>query len=95
MTKFSRISISGVKFSRGRILPLIVSSLIRGISLCNCAQRIPKKRRDPDYVFCLIFQLDPAGWLPKCFVNRFNTKLVMIIENLRKIAQACPSEAEK
>lgn len=40
------------------------------------------------------FQLDPAGWLPKCFVNRFNTKLVMIIENLQKLAQACPSEAE-
>ncbi|KAF2317304.1 hypothetical protein GH714_019863 [Hevea brasiliensis] len=35
--------------------------------------------------------LDPAGWLPKCFVNRLNTKLVMIIENLRKIAQNCPT----
>ncbi|WVZ12392.1 hypothetical protein V8G54_016922 [Vigna mungo] len=39
-------------------------------------------------------KLDPAGWLPKCFVNRFNTKLVMIIEDLKKLAQACPSEAE-
>lgn len=34
------------------------------------------------------FQLDPAGWLPKCFVNRLNTKLVMIIDNLKKLAQA-------
>lgn len=34
-------------------------------------------------------QLDPAGWLPRFFVNRLNTKLVMIIENLQKQAQAC------
>lgn len=46
------------------------------------------------WLFVFFFQLDPAGWLPKCFVNRFNTKLVMIIENLRKLAQACPSEGE-
>lgn len=38
----------------------------------------------------VILQLDPAGWLPKCFVNRLNTKLVMIIENLKKLAQTCP-----
>ncbi|GFP80429.1 pctp-like protein [Phtheirospermum japonicum] len=38
-----------------------------------------------------IAQLDPAGWLPKCFVNRFNTKLVMIIENLKKQVLACPT----
>lgn len=38
-----------------------------------------------------IVQLDPAGWLPKCFVNRFNTKLVMIIENLKKQLLACPT----
>ncbi|PON38686.1 hypothetical protein PanWU01x14_310840 [Parasponia andersonii] len=31
--------------------------------------------------------MDPAGWLLKCFVNRLNNKLVMIIENLRKPAQ--------
>uniref|UniRef100_A0A1D1Y5T6 PCTP-like protein n=2 Tax=Anthurium amnicola TaxID=1678845 RepID=A0A1D1Y5T6_9ARAE len=37
-----------------------------------------------------VVQLDPAGWLPKCFVNRLNTKLVMIIDNLKKMAQACP-----
>ncbi|URE48315.1 START domain [Musa troglodytarum] len=38
--------------------------------------------------------LDPAGWLPKCFVNRLNTKLVMIIENLKKLAETCPMEKE-
>ncbi|KZV47382.1 protein STICHEL-like [Dorcoceras hygrometricum] len=38
-----------------------------------------------------IVQLDPAGWLPKCFANRFNTKLVMIIENLKKQVLACPT----
>lgn len=32
-------------------------------------------------------QLDPAGWMPKFFVNRLNTKLVMIIEKLQKLAQ--------
>ncbi|OMO65622.1 hypothetical protein COLO4_31101 [Corchorus olitorius] len=37
-----------------------------------------------------VVQLDPAGWLPKCFVNRLNTKLVMIIENLRKLVQPTP-----
>ncbi|KAF9587176.1 hypothetical protein IFM89_039616, partial [Coptis chinensis] len=34
--------------------------------------------------------LDPAGWLPKFFVNRLNTRLVKIIDNLEKLAQACP-----
>lgn len=40
-------------------------------------------------LFCFLanVQLDPAGWMPKFFVNRLNTKLVMIIENLRKLAQ--------
>lgn len=40
------------------------------------------------FPFSITFQLDPAGWLPKFFVNRLNTKLVMIIENLRKLVQA-------
>ncbi|MED6198090.1 hypothetical protein PIB30_062773 [Stylosanthes scabra] len=49
------------------------------------------KLEDNSCVVTYVVQLDPAGWLPKCFVNRFNTKLVMIIENLRKLAQqACP-----
>ncbi|XVE89314.1 hypothetical protein DITRI_Ditri19aG0192500 [Diplodiscus trichospermus] len=38
-----------------------------------------------------VVQLDPAGWLPKCFVNRLNTKLVMIIENLKKLVQTTPA----
>lgn len=38
------------------------------------------------------FQLDPAGWLPKFFVNRLNTKLVMIIGKLKKLAQAYPDK---
>ena len=42
------------------------------------------------WVWCDV-QLDPAGWLPKCFVNRLNTKLVMIIENLKKQVVACPT----
>ncbi|XP_022723814.1 stAR-related lipid transfer protein 5, partial [Durio zibethinus] len=37
-----------------------------------------------------VVQLDPAGWLPKCFVNRLNTKLVMIIDNLKKLVQTTP-----
>ncbi|KAM7474434.1 hypothetical protein LguiB_021677 [Lonicera macranthoides] len=41
-----------------------------------------------------VVQLDPAGWLPKCFVNRLNTKLVMIIENLKIQAQACSTTAQ-
>lgn len=42
-----------------------------------------------NFIFFFL-QLDPAGWLPKCFVNRLNTKLVMIIDNLRKFAQTSP-----
>ncbi|KAE8680850.1 endoglucanase 25-like [Hibiscus syriacus] len=42
-------------------------------------------------VVTYVVQLDPAGWLPKFFVNRLNTKLViMIIENLRKLVQTTP-----
>ncbi|KAJ7967908.1 PCTP-like protein [Quillaja saponaria] len=42
-----------------------------------------------------VVQLDPAGWLPKCFVNRLNTKLVMIIENLKKLGRACPIDGQR
>ncbi|GMI93930.1 hypothetical protein like AT5G49800 [Hibiscus trionum] len=41
-------------------------------------------------VVTYVVQLDPAGWLPKYFVNRLSTKLVMIIENLRKLVQPNP-----
>ncbi|XP_004301587.1 PREDICTED: PCTP-like protein [Fragaria vesca subsp. vesca] len=41
-----------------------------------------------------VVQLDPAGWMPKCFVNRLNNKLVKIIENLKKLAQACPIDGD-
>ena len=35
-----------------------------------------------------VVQLDPAaGWLPRCLVGRLNSKLVMIIAKLRRIAQ--------
>nr|CAB3489530.1 unnamed protein product [Digitaria exilis] len=40
-------------------------------------------------VVTYVVQLDPAaGWLPRCIVSRLNSKLVMIIAKLRKIAQA-------
>lgn len=51
---------------------------------------VVEKLEDDSCMVTYVVQLDPAGWLPKCFVNRLNTKLVMIIENLRKQAQACP-----
>ncbi|BFG20023.1 hypothetical protein CerSpe_062970 [Prunus speciosa] len=41
-----------------------------------------------------VVQLDPAGWMPRCFVNRLNNRLVMIIENLKKLAQACPIDGD-
>ena len=35
-----------------------------------------------------VVQLDPAaGWLPRCLVGRLNSKLVIIIAKLRRIAQ--------
>ncbi|CAN6362641.1 unnamed protein product [Urochloa humidicola] len=40
-------------------------------------------------VVTYVVQLDPAaGWLPRCLVSRLNSKLVVIIAKLRRIAQA-------
>ncbi|XP_010482275.1 PREDICTED: PCTP-like protein [Camelina sativa] len=47
-----------------------------------------EKLDDSSCMITYVVQLDPIGWLPKGFVNRLNTKLVMVIDNLRKLAQA-------
>ncbi|XP_054801316.1 uncharacterized protein LOC129305307 [Prosopis cineraria] len=65
------------------------SNAIRGLLLQS--GWVVEKLEDDSCVVTYVVQLDPAGWLPKCFVNRLNTKLVMIIENLRKLAQASPT----
>lgn len=50
------------------------------------------ERLDGDGGSCAVtyvVQLDPAaGWLPRCLVSRLNSKLVVIIAKLRRIAQA-------
>ncbi|KMZ63556.1 StAR-related lipid transfer (START) domain containing 10 [Zostera marina] len=42
---------------------------------------VVEKTEDESCMVTYVIQLDPAGWLPKWFVNRLNTKLVMIIAN--------------
>ncbi|KAL6868299.1 hypothetical protein ACP4OV_015144 [Aristida adscensionis] len=40
-------------------------------------------------VVTYVVQLDPAaGWLPRCLVGRLNSKLVVIIDKLRRMAHA-------
>ncbi|ONK57803.1 uncharacterized protein A4U43_C09F4250 [Asparagus officinalis] len=63
------------------------SNSIRGLLLQS--GWVVEKLEDDSCLVTYVVQLDPAGWLPKCFVNRLNTKLVMIIDNLKKLAQAC------
>lgn len=62
------------------------SNAIRGLLLQS--GWVVEKFQQDSCIVTYVVQLDPAGWLPKCFVNRFNTKLVMIIEKLKKKAQA-------
>ncbi|GFY89251.1 polyketide cyclase/dehydrase and lipid transport superfamily protein [Actinidia rufa] len=68
------------------------SNAIRGLLLQS--GWVVEKLEDDSCMVTYVIQLDPAGWLPKCFVNRLNTKLVMIIENLRKLVQACPNNGD-
>ncbi|RZC63891.1 hypothetical protein C5167_025707 [Papaver somniferum] len=60
------------------------SNAIRGL-LLQSGWVVERFEKDSCMVTYVV-QLDPAGWLPKFFVNRLNTKLVMIID---KLAQAC------
>lgn len=65
------------------------NNAIRGLLLQS--GWVVEKLEDDSCMVTYVVQMDPAGWLPKCFVNRLNTKLVMIIENLRKLVQTRPS----
>ncbi|KAJ3703529.1 hypothetical protein LUZ61_007234 [Rhynchospora tenuis] len=65
------------------------SNSIRGLLLQS--GWVVEKLQDDSCIVTYVVQLDPAGWLPRFFVNRHNTKLVMIIENLKKLVQGCPT----
>ncbi|KAJ6928123.1 hypothetical protein NC651_011968 [Populus alba x Populus x berolinensis] len=69
------------------------NNAIRGLLLQS--GWVVEKLEDDSCMVTYVVQLDPAGWLPKCFVNRLNTKLVMIIENLKKLAQGGPADGDK
>uniref|UniRef100_A0A6N2K7B0 START domain-containing protein n=1 Tax=Salix viminalis TaxID=40686 RepID=A0A6N2K7B0_SALVM len=69
------------------------NNAIRGLLLQS--GWVVEKLEDDSCMVTYVVQLDPAGWLPKCFVNRLNTKLVMIIDNLKKLAQGCPADGDK
>lgn len=64
------------------------NNAIRGLLLQS--GWVVERLQDDSCIVTYVVQLDPAGWLPKFFVNRLNTKLVMIIENLKKIALSTP-----
>ncbi|KAL2460625.1 Polyketide cyclase/dehydrase and lipid transport superfamily protein [Abeliophyllum distichum] len=68
------------------------NNAIRGLLLQS--GWVVEKLEDGSCMVTYIVQLDPAGWLPKCFVNRFNTKLVMIIENLKNQVLACSTNGD-
>ncbi|XP_062198346.1 uncharacterized protein LOC133901064 isoform X2 [Phragmites australis] len=59
---------------------------------------VVEKLVDGDVGSCVVtyvVQLDPAaGWLPRCLVSRLNSKLVMIIDKLKRMAQTTVPAAE-
>ncbi|CAN0899425.1 hypothetical protein LINGRAHAP2_LOCUS20265 [Linum grandiflorum] len=72
------------------------NNAIRGL-LLNSGWVVEKLQHDSSCcMVTYVVQVDPGGtgWLPKCFVNRLNTKLVMIIDKLRNIAQSCPKTSQ-
>ncbi|KAG0487019.1 hypothetical protein HPP92_009114 [Vanilla planifolia] len=73
-------SIRGLLLQSGWVVEKIEGN--RKFLVLHCCLNVSYKR----------LMLDPAGWLPKCFANKMNTKLVMIIDNLKKLAQACPMD---
>lgn len=70
---------SGGSSSVGRGLLLQSGWVVEKLDGCDGAESC---------IVTYVVQLDPAaGWLPRCFVGRLNSKLVMIIAKLKKLAQ--------